>query len=105
MSLDYSIIWYQVLKILSNELNNDMSFNTVLKPAKLTGIIDDNAVIEVPNEFIKSVIEKRYINLLKDILSSILKKKITVSLEICNTAQSSDSISTDFNADSQETQE
>ena len=94
MSLDYSIIWYQVLKILSNELNNDMSFNTVLKPAKLTGIIDDNAVIQVPNEFIKSVIEKIH-KPIERYIESILKK-ITVSLEICNTAQSSDSISTGF---------
>jgi chromosomal replication initiator protein len=105
MSLDPSTIWYQVLKILSNELNNDMSFNTVLKPAKLVSISEDNAVVQVPNEFIKSVIEKRYINLLKDILSSILKKKIIVSLEICDTAQSPNSIPSELSPDPQDIQE
>ncbi|NLC63906.1 MAG: chromosomal replication initiator protein DnaA [Thermoanaerobacterales bacterium] len=99
MSFDPSEIWYQVLKILSNELNNDMSLNTVLKPAKLISINDDNAVLQVPNEFIKSVIKKRYINLLKDILSSIMKKDITISLEICEELNSDDIIIPEVESD------
>ena len=82
MSFETSSLWQQVLKILSNELNNDMSFNTVLRPAKLITIEGAEAVVEVPNDFIKSVIEKRYINLLKDILSSILKRNISISLKV-----------------------
>ncbi|WP_158505941.1 hypothetical protein [Tepidanaerobacter acetatoxydans] len=35
MSIDPLYLWQHVLKILSNELNNDMSFNTVLKPTNL----------------------------------------------------------------------
>lgn len=42
----------------------------------------DTAIVEVPNDFIKSVIEKRYVNLLRDILSSILKQNIKISLQI-----------------------
>jgi chromosomal replication initiator protein len=82
MSLETESMWQHVLKILSNELNNDMSFNTVLKPTKLTAIEGTQAVVEVPNIFIKSVIEKRYLNLLKDILSSILKQNISLSLKV-----------------------
>ena len=69
-------------KILSNELNNDMSFNTVLKPARLTALKGNTAVVEVPNDFTKSVIEKRYLNLIKDILSSVLKQNINVVINI-----------------------
>jgi len=82
MSIDPSDLWKQVLKILSNELNNDMSFNTVLKPAKLSSLDNDIAIVEVPNQFMKSVIEKRYLNLIKDILSSVLKQDIEVLLNI-----------------------
>ncbi|MDD4570443.1 MAG: chromosomal replication initiator protein DnaA, partial [Tepidanaerobacteraceae bacterium] len=82
MSIDPSYLWQQVLKILSNELNNDMSFNTFLKPAKLSALEGDTAIVEVPNDFMKSIIEKRYLNLIKDILSSILKQNINVVLNI-----------------------
>lgn len=81
MSLDPSSIWQQVLVILSTELDNDMSFNTVLRPTKLTAIEADKAIVEVPNDFIKSVIEKRYLNLLKDILTSVLNRPISIILE------------------------
>lgn len=46
MSIDPSYLWQQVLKILSNELNNDMSFNTFLKPAKLSALEGDTAIVE-----------------------------------------------------------
>lgn len=36
----------------------------------------------LPNDFMKSIIEKRYLNLIKDILSSILKQNINVVLNI-----------------------
>ena len=45
MSLDPLYLWQHVLKILSNELNNDMSFNTVLKPARLTALKGNTAVV------------------------------------------------------------
>lgn len=94
MSQDKSSLWQHVLNVLSSELNNDLSFNTVLKPAVLSEVKDDVAVVEVPNDFIKSVIEKRYINLLKDILSSLLKKETAVELRINSnlTPPSEDSI-------------
>jgi chromosomal replication initiator protein len=82
MSLDLSSLWQQVLKILSSELNNDMSFNTVLKPTKLSDLDNNIAIVEVPNDFLKSVIEKRYLNLLKDILSSITKQDVQIFLKV-----------------------
>ncbi len=82
MSIDPLYLWQHVLKILSNELNNDMSFNTVLKPTRLTALDGNTAVVEVPNNFTKSVMEKRYLNLIKDILSSVLKQNINVVLKI-----------------------
>lgn len=75
-------LWQHILKILSNELNNDMSFNTVLKPSRLATLDDGRAVIEVPNDFIKSVIERRYLNLIKDIFNSVLKQNISVEVRI-----------------------
>lgn len=90
MSFNLSSLWQQVLKILSNELNNDMSFNTVLKPTRLVNIEENLATVEVPNDFIKSVIEKRYINLLKDILGSILKQNISIVVKISENANDSD---------------
>jgi len=59
-----------------------MSFNTFLKPARLVSIVEDTAIVEVPNDFIKSVIQKRYLNLIKDILSSVLKKNINLCIQI-----------------------
>ncbi len=90
MSFNLSSLWQQVLKILSNELNNDMSFNTVLKPTRLVNIEENLATVEVPNDFIKSVIEKRYINLLKDILGSILKQNISIVVKISENVNNSD---------------
>lgn len=75
-------LWQHILKILSNELNNDMSFNTVLKPSRLAALNDGRAVIEVPNDFIKSVIERRYLNLIKDIFNSVLKQNTSVEVRI-----------------------
>lgn len=75
-------LWQHILKILSNELNNDMSFNTVLKPSRLAALDDGRAVIEVPNDFIKSVIERRYLNLIKDIFNSVLKQNTSVEVRI-----------------------
>lgn len=91
-SVDLSSLWHQVLKILGNELNNDVSFNTMLKPARLSRIYQNNAVVEVPNVFLKQVIEKRYINLLKDILNSILKQDLNVFIEVNNESDSSASM-------------
>jgi len=82
MTLDPLQIWQHVLKILSNELNNDVSFNTFLKPARLVSLEEGTAIVEVPNDFTQSVIQKRYLNLIKDILSSVLKKNISVLLQI-----------------------
>ncbi len=82
MSIDPLYLWQHVLKILSNELNNDMSFNTVLKPTRLAALEADTAIVEVPNDFIKSVIEKRYLNLIKDIFSSVLKQNINVVINV-----------------------
>ena len=82
MSIDPLNLWQHVLKILSNELNNDMAFNTVLKPARLSTIQDNTAVIEVPHDFTKSYIERRYSNLIKDILSSVLKENIDVTINV-----------------------
>lgn len=82
MTLDPLQIWQHVLKILSNELNNDVSFNTFLKPARLVSLEEGTAIVEVPNDFTQSVIQKRYLNLIKDILSSVLKKNISVTLQI-----------------------
>lgn len=82
--------------ILSTELDNDMSFNTVLRPTKLTAIEADKAIVEVPNDFIKSVIEKRYLNLLKDILAQVLNRPISIILEASTKKQAaatSDAIS------------
>ena len=82
MTLDPLRICQDVLKILSNELNNDVSFNTFLKPARLVSLEEGTAIVEVPNDFTQSVIQKRYLNLIKDILSSVLKKNISVLLQI-----------------------
>jgi len=82
MSLDNSSLWQHVLKILSSELNNDLSFNTVLKPAVLSEVRNNVATVQVPNDFTKTFIEKRYLNLVKDILSSLLKREIKIELEI-----------------------
>ena len=82
MTLDPLQIWQHVLKILSNELNNDVSFNTFFLPARLVSLEEGTAIVEVPNDFTQSVIQKRYLNLIKDILSSVLKKNISVLLQI-----------------------
>ncbi|SHM18525.1 chromosomal replication initiator protein DnaA [Caldanaerovirga acetigignens] len=82
MTHNLSDLWQQVLKVLSSELNNDVSFNTFLKPTKLVGIEDDIAIVEVPNDFLKEILEKRYSNLLKDILSSILNHNVSIFFKI-----------------------
>jgi len=95
MSLDPLQLWQHVLKILNNELNNDVSFNTFLKPARLVSVEQDTATVEVPNEFTQSIIQKRYLNLIKDILSSVLKRNITVQLTINPQGFDTESVPTD----------
>lgn len=90
-------LWQHILKILSNELNNDMSFNTVLKPSRLAALDDGRAVIEVPNDFIKSVIERRYLNLIKDIFNSVLKQNTSVEVRINPTGFDSELVQEDTN--------
>jgi len=95
MTLDPLQIWQHVLKILSNELNNDVSFNTFLKPARLVSLEHDTAIVEVPNDFTQSIIQKRYLNLIKDILSSVLKTNINVKLQINPHGFEKESVPTD----------
>ncbi|MGB9839140.1 chromosomal replication initiator protein DnaA [Thermovenabulum sp.] len=82
MTGNLSDIWQHVLKILGSELNNDVTYNTFLKPTKLVSLSEGIAIVEVPNDFIKGVLEKRYLNLLKDILTSILNSDISLTFSV-----------------------
>ncbi len=74
-------IWNNTLKLIKVELT-EVSFNTWLKTIEPVSIENDEILLAVPNEFTKSILEGRYLNLIKNAIKQATNKSYDISFTI-----------------------
>jgi chromosomal replication initiator protein len=67
-------IWIEVLSIIKEDLN-EVSFSTWFKPIKPISLVNNIAYLMAPEEFLRDMLAKRYITLLKNAFSYILNNE------------------------------
>lgn len=70
-------IWDKALVFFEEELTS-VSFATWIKPIKIFDLNKDKLILSVANDFSKSIVESRYTNLIKTIISQITGQDIDV---------------------------
>lgn len=74
MNNNINEIWIEVLNIIKEDLN-EVSFSTWFKPIKPMSLVNNNAYLLAPEEFLRDMLAKRYITLLKNAFSYILNNE------------------------------
>ncbi|MDD3840068.1 MAG: chromosomal replication initiator protein DnaA [Clostridia bacterium] len=72
-------LWNKTLELLKDELT-EVSFNTWIKSIKPISIIDNIISLEVPNDFIRGIIQARYISLITNSLKQVTNEDFSVNL-------------------------
>ncbi|NBI08109.1 chromosomal replication initiator protein DnaA [Senegalia massiliensis] len=70
MSDNLDDLWIRTLKIIKAELT-EVSFNTWLKSINPVSIDNNDIILAVPNEFTKSILEGRYLTLIKNSINQV----------------------------------
>ncbi|WP_130805448.1 chromosomal replication initiator protein DnaA [Senegalia massiliensis] len=70
MSDNLDDLWIKTLKIIKAELT-EVSFNTWLKSINPVSIDNNDIILAVPNEFTKSILEGRYLTLIKNSINQV----------------------------------
>ena len=81
MSFNIEKIWQDVQTCLSKEMKGP-SFQTWIKPSKLTELTEDKAVIAVKNEFNKNFLTQYYFEKILSAIERTIKKKITLEISV-----------------------
>ncbi|WP_132996309.1 chromosomal replication initiator protein DnaA [Sporanaerobacter acetigenes] len=81
MNSNLESIWNATLKIIKVELT-EVSFNTWLKSTEPVSISEDNIVLAAPNEFTKSILEGRYLNLIKNAIKQVTNEDYNIQFII-----------------------
>ncbi|MFH0926432.1 MAG: chromosomal replication initiator protein DnaA [bacterium] len=68
-------LWEKALNIIEKKLN-EQGTNTVFKNLKLLSYSNNNAIIEVPNNFIKDWIKEHYLDVINKTLSDVFNEVI-----------------------------
>jgi len=76
-------IWDKTLNILKAELT-EVSFNTWLKCIEPLSMEGDTAILGVPNDFTKGILDARYKMLISNALKLITSKKYNIDFVISN---------------------
>lgn len=76
MNNNINEIWTEVLNIIKEDLN-EVSFSTWFKPIKPISLVNNTAYLLAPEEFLRDMLSKRYLALLKNAFSYILNKEDT----------------------------
>ncbi len=79
MDGNISQLWNKTLELLKDELT-EVSFNTWIKSIKPISIIDNIISLEVPNDFIRGIIQARYISLITNSLKQVTNEDFSVNL-------------------------
>jgi len=74
MNNNINEIWVEVLNIIKEDLN-EVSFSTWFKPIKPLSLVNNTAYLLAPEDFLRDMLTKRYINLLKNAFSYILNNE------------------------------
>ena len=75
--MDIISLWNKVLQLIKGELSPP-SFNAFFKQLVPLKITNDNIIILAPNEFTKSILEDRYLNLIESSIDQVSSKKYIV---------------------------
>lgn len=70
MSDNLDDLWLKTLKIIKAELT-EVSFNTWLKSINPISIDNNNVTLGIPNDFTKSILEDRYLMLIKNAINQV----------------------------------
>ena len=73
-------IWGDIQAMLAQEVPTTVSYKTWIEPLTLEKITDKEMIISVPNDMGKGLIEDKYIELIKNVISEVTKKNYDVKL-------------------------
>ena len=73
MQNDTASIWENTLKLIREELA-EVSYNTWFKVIQPIEIADEYVILCAPNEFIKNILETRYITLIFNALQQVTSR-------------------------------
>ncbi|MGI5852582.1 MAG: DnaA N-terminal domain-containing protein, partial [Caldicoprobacterales bacterium] len=76
-------IWDEALPFIKLELT-EVSFNTWIKTIEPLTIVENNFYLMVPNDFTKSILESRYMDLLVNALKEVSSTDYSVILVLPN---------------------
>ena len=93
MTDNFEKTWMQASETLRTMVNPDL-FNLWFDPIQPSSINEETAVLIVPNEFCAVWLKDNYLELLQDVLAHITGKKLSVQLEISETARDEGSTQT-----------
>jgi len=79
MNTELHTIWENTLKLIKNELT-EVSFNTWFKVIEPIDINDNCMILGVPSEFIKNILEARYVNLIFNALKQVTSSEFEIKL-------------------------
>ena len=81
MSFNLEDIWGKSLKLIKTELT-EVSFNTWMKSIDPVSLEEETIVLAAPNEFTKSILEARYLTLIKNAVKQISNKNFDITFII-----------------------
>ena len=79
MQNDTASIWENTLKLIREELA-EVSYNTWFKVIQPVEIADEYIILCAPNEFIKNILETRYITLIFNALQQVTSKEYEIKI-------------------------
>lgn len=98
MNSKLSAIWENTLKLIKNELT-EVSFNTWFKVIKPVDINNNKIILSVPNDFIKNILEARYVNLIFNALKEATSEEFDIKF-ILPEEENSQVLSREYRKDS-----
>lgn len=80
MDENYKNLWDEIQAVLSKEVPTTVSYKTWIEPLTLEKVKNNQMIISVPNDMGKGLIEKNYIELIKNVISEVTKKNYDIKL-------------------------
>lgn len=75
------IIWNDALKLLEEDVTKP-TFDTWFKATELVAYFGDNIIIQVQNDFAKSILQNRFLNIIKTRLEAMLNHNVKIQFVI-----------------------
>jgi chromosomal replication initiator protein len=81
-SLNYTEVWDKCLKIIKDNLSNDVAYSTWFKPVYASDLKDSTLTISVPSPYFYEYLEANYIDLLSFALHAVLGKNAELQYNV-----------------------